>query len=665
MFDSSSSQAALNEAQLAAVGAPPEHPLLVVAGAGTGKTRTLTARVAWLVEQGVRPERILLLTFTRRAAREMLARVGVLVGPSEPLRVVGGTFHSVAYRLIRRHSAALGLGDSVTVVDNADVADLVDLVREDLGLARSGRRVARKATLAEIYSRTLNQQRPLSEVLAEHYPWCCEDAAEIGQVFRELTRRKRASQLLDYDDLLLYWQAAMNEPLLAGAIAGGFDHVLVDEYQDVNALQVDIIAALHLAGVGVSAVGDDMQAIYGFRAASREHILSFSGRFAGAQVVALEQNYRSTQPILDLANSIAADADQSFRRTLVAAREGSARPELLIAHDEGDEARQVVERVLEHYEGGVSLREQAVLMRAGHHSSLLELELGRRNIPFVKYGGIRYLEAAHIKDFLALVRASLHAGDEVSWFRVLQLFDGVGPVRARALLPLISEPLVEALPALEARLPEEARTGWRGFCVQLAQALALEDTSARATLLGRALGPLVAANYEEAAARIEDIQALVQAASASSDLQTFVDELILDQPQGSSEVGRPKLEEDYLVVSTIHSAKGLEWSIVHLLRATDGSIPSDMALSTSDGVEEERRLFYVAITRPRRHLYLYAPRRYHYRPVGDAHGYAKLSRFLSPGAQRLVVRREPAIRAEAVLAGGGRAVVPVLDHLWE
>jgi DNA helicase-2/ATP-dependent DNA helicase PcrA len=304
-------------------------------------------------------------------------------------------------------------------------------------------------------------------------------------------------------------------------------------------------------------------------------------------------------------------------------------------------------------------------MRAGHHSSLLELELGRRNIPFVKYGGIRYLEAAHIKDFLALVRASLHAGDEVSWFRTLQLFEGVGPVRARALLPFLCEPLAEALESLDARLPEEALPAWRGFRTQVEAALHLGETSARAMFLGRALMPLVAANYPDSAARIEDIQALVHAASASSDLQTFVDELILDQPQGSSDVGQPKLEEDYLVLSTIHSAKGLEWSIVHLLRSTDGSIPSDMALSTSDGVEEERRLFYVAITRPRRHLYLYAPRRYHYRPVGDAHGYAKLSRFLSQAAQELVLRREPAVRAQAVLAGGGEAIVPSVDHLWD
>ena len=407
-----------------------------------------------------------------------------------------------------------------------------------------------------------------------------------------------------------------------------------------------------------------MQAIYGFRAASFEHILDFPARFREARVVTLAENYRSTQPILDLANQVAADATRSFHPMLVSTREGSVRPELVIALDEGDEARQIVERILEHYERGVALREQAVLMRAGHHSSLLELELGRRNIPFVKYGGIRYLEAAHIKDFLALVRASLHVGDEVSWFRILQLFDGVGPATARKLLELLFEPVSAALPALDVHLPSETLAAWQPFRAQVAEALTVSDVGGRALLLARALAPLVTANYADGASRVEDLDGLVHAAGAASDLQTFVDELVLDQPQSTSEVGRPKLEEDYVILSTIHSAKGLEWNIVHLLRASDGCIPSDMALSSAEGVEEERRLFYVAITRPRRSLYLYAPRRYHHRPLGDAHGYGKLTRFMSDAAQQLVVRHEPPLLAEAALAGSARAIVPSLDHLW-
>ena len=657
--------AQLNDAQQAAATAAADRPLLIVAGAGTGKTHTLTARVAWLVDQGVRPERLLLLTFTRRAAREMLTRAQTLLGARTPLGIVGGTFHSVAYRLIRRHAGALGLGDGVTVIDTSDVADLIDVVREEIGLPTSGRRVPRKSTLADIYSRTVNLQRPLSEVLVEHYPWCSSDQGEISQVMREVTARKRASQLLDYDDLLLYWQAAMRQAALAAAIAGSFDHVLVDEYQDVNALQVEIVAALHRNGVGVSVVGDDMQAIYGFRAASREHILSFPAAFADSQVVQLEQNYRSTQPILDLANQIAAAADRGFRRTLAAVEEGSALPELVIARDEDDEAQRIVERVLEHYERGVPLRRQAVLMRAAHHSSLLELELRRRNIPFAKYGGIRHLEAAHVKDFLALVRGVLHVRDEVSWFRVFQLFDGIGPATAKRLVAALAEPLADSLPALDAFVPAEARAGWRAFRTTVAAADRSDDAAERARLLGRAIAPLIAANYAQAAPRLEDVEELVAAAAASGDLQTFVDELVLDQPQTSSDVGRPKLEEDYLVLSTIHSAKGLEWTVVHLLRATDGNIPSDMALSTADGLEEERRLFYVALTRARRRLHLYAPRRYHHRPIGDAHGYGKLTRFLSDTTNDLVTRTEPIVDAEEGVPGHAFAIAPSVDHLWD
>lgn len=664
MFVSSPAITSLNDGQERAATASPERPLLIIAGAGTGKTQTLTARVARLIEQGVRPERLLLLTFTRRAAREMLGRTQTMLGVRAPVGIVGGTFHSVAYRLLRHHASALGLGDSVTVIDSSDVADLVDVVREEVGLPTTGRRVPRKATLGDIYSRTVNLQRPLSEVLAEFYPWCQVEHADISRIMREVTARKRASQLLDYDDLLLYWQAAMKQPVLASAIAGSFDHVLVDEYQDVNALQVDIVAALHTNGVGVSVVGDDMQAIYGFRAASPEHILSFPDAFHDSQVVRLEANYRSTPPILRLANQVASEAERSFRRTLVAVHDGSVLPELVIAHDEGDEAKQVVERVLGHYERGVKLREQAVLMRAAHHSSLLELELGRRKIPFAKYGGIRHLEAAHVKDFLALVRAVLHVGDEVSWFRIFQLFDGVGPVTAKSLVAALAEPLAESLPALDALMPGEARESWCAFRNAVAEALD-HDTVGRATFLGRALSPLVAANYADPAPRLQDVDELVAAAAASADLQTFVDELVLDQPQTSSDVGRPTLDEDYLTLSTIHSAKGLEWTSVHVLRATDGNIPSDMALSTADGLEEERRLFYVAITRARRHLHLYAPRRYHYLPIGDAHGYGKLTRFLSDASKEMLTRSEPVVGVKPAAAASAAQVAPAIDHLWD
>jgi DNA helicase-2/ATP-dependent DNA helicase PcrA len=667
----------LNARQREAATAACTRPLLILAGAGTGKTTTLTSRVAWLIEQGTRPERILVLTFTRRAARSMLQQVRGLMAQASPdgPRVVGGTFHSVAYRLARRHAVQLGLGDGISVIDTSDLADLIDLVRDELGLATTGRRVPRKTTLADVYSRTVNLQQPLSHVLAAHYPWCADDADTIAAVCREVTARKRQAGLLDYDDLLLLWQAAMRHPQLSATVAGSFDHVLVDEYQDVNALQVEIVAAFAAAGTGISVVGDDMQAIYGFRAASREHILDFPRRFAGAEVVRLEDNYRSTQPILDLGNQVAAEAEHSFRRRLTAAGrfDHPVPARLVVARDENGEAEQVAVSVLEHYERGVPLREQAVLMRAAHHSNLLELELGRRNVPFVKYGGIRHLEAAHVKDFVAAVRVALNHGDSVSWFRLLQLFEGVGPAAARRgveALTARARPIEARLARVAEALPEPARDAWPAFQALFAESLTAAAAGAQAELLRRALDPLLERRYADAAARRHDLEQLVHVAAAHTDLEAFVSDLVLDPPQTSSDfAGRPQLDEDYLVLSTIHSAKGLEWTVVHVLHASDGNIPSDMALAAPDGLEEERRLFYVAVTRPRRHLHLYAPLRYYHRPRAsdDAHGYAKLSRFLSETVQDLLERHDPIDAAEAHARSPPDDVRPPaisVDHLW-
>src|SRR6266496_557292 len=427
----------LNEQQRQAATAPSDRPLLILAGAGSGKTATLSARVAWLIAQGLTPERILLLTFTRRAAREMLTRTRALLeraGIAARGQVVGGTFHSVAWRLIRLYTEPLGLPPRLSVFDAGDGADLLDLVRQELGYADSGRRFPRKATLADIYSRTVNAQRPLSDVVSEQFPWCEAYRDEIARIFSRYGRRKREAQALDLDDLLLYWRALATHEAAGARLAAMFDHLLVDEYQDVNALQVDVVRALRRENRGLTVVGDDLQAIYGFRAASAEHILGFPTLFADAAKVTLEQNYRSTQPILDLANAVAAQAERRHPKELHSARGDGRRPQLVFCRDEADEATAVAERVLAEHERGVALREQAVLMRTAHHSDLLELELGRRHVPYVKYGGIRYLEAAHVKDFLSLLRLVGNPSDQVSWFRVLQLLEGVGPRIARRIL---------------------------------------------------------------------------------------------------------------------------------------------------------------------------------------------------------------------------------------
>jgi DNA helicase-2/ATP-dependent DNA helicase PcrA len=647
-------------------------PLLILAGAGTGKTTTLCARAASLIAGGVPPERILLLTFTRRAAREMLGRTRALVGDAAGGRfVLGGTFHSVGYRTILREAAAIGLG-GVNLLDASDGADLLDLLREELGLASAERRFPRKGTLIDIYSRTVNAQRALAAVLSESFPWCCDYASEIAELFRGYTRRKRELNALDLDDLLLYWRAAVDDDRAGPRLAAQFDHVLVDEYQDVNALQVEIVRGLARTHQNITVVGDDLQAIYGFRAADPAHILDFPRLYPGATVIKLERNYRSHQPLLDVSNEVAARAERSFERRLVSNRAHGARPELVFTRDEQSQAEAVCEHVLERREEGALLRDQAVLMRAGHHSDLLELELTRRQIPFVKYGGIRYLEAAHVKDFVALLRVAVNPGDRLSWFRLLQLLDGIGPVRARRVVDVLvaGDPSPAAIRERWSAAEIEGSARSAGDALFAALAASEGDVAAvRAEQLKNVLAPVIRAAYADGATRLVDLEQLVGVAAGSPSLERFVAELVLDPPASSAEyAGPPGLDEDYLILSTVHSAKGLEWDHVYVIHASDGNFPADMALVTKDGVEEERRLFYVAVTRSRRSLAVYVPQRYYHRPKArdDAHGYGKPSRFLDEGVQELcdVVRDLEEQPAPAGIAGRNGRIEVDLDHLF-
>jgi len=663
----------LNEQQRAAATAPPDRPLLILAGAGSGKTATLSARVAWLIAQGLTPERILLLTFTRRAAREMLTRTRALLeraGIAARGQVVGGTFHSVAWRLIRLYAEPLGLPPRLSVFDAGDGADLLDLVRQELGYADSGKRFPRKATLADIYSRTVNAQRPLSEVLAEHFPWCEPYAEDLGRIFGRYGRRKRDAQALDLDDLLLYWRALAQHEVAGAHLAAMFDHLLIDEYQDVNALQVDVVQALRRGDRGLTVVGDDLQAIYGFRAASAEHILRFPMLFADTATATLEHNYRSTQPILDVANAVAAQAERAYPKRLRSARGEGRKPQLVFCRDEPEEATAVAERVLAEHERGVALREQAVLMRAAHHSDLLELELGRRRVPYVKYGGIRYLEAAHVKDFLCLLRLVANPSDQVSWFRILQLLEGVGPRVARQILDSLHLNLAMLADqwAACASVPAAARTDGAGLVEALAAAATQAAPGAQAGLLRDALRPFIRRRYPDAEPRLHDLDLLSDFAAKSATLEQFAAELALDPPQSSADfAGPPKLDDDYLVLSTIHSAKGLEWDLVHVIHASDGNLPSDMALSNREGLDEERRLLYVALTRARRGLTIYVPVRYFHRPRGidDAGGFGKTSRFLTDDVQSLceLVQRD---ESPPPLVGAQihEQVIVDVDTLW-
>ena len=615
-------------------------PLRVLAGAGTGKTTALTARVAALVARGVRSERVLLLTFTRRAARQMLARAQLLLdGRAGRAAVVGGTFHSVAHRTLRAHAAHLGMADGFSVIDTGDAADVLDLCRDERGWSdRRDRRLPRKAALLDLYSRTINTQVALSEIVRTTAPWCADLVDELGGIFGAYVERKRALGLLDFDDLLLWWRAALSDDHVGPTLAGAYDHVLVDEYQDVNTLQVDVLRSLRRADDRITVVGDDAQAVYGFRAATPRHLLDFAAAFPGATTIALHRNYRSSQAVCDVANSVADEAPEGFSARLRAHRPEGPRPDLVRCRDEDAQVAAVCERILEQRDQGVLLREQAVLVRAAHHSALLELELSARRIPFVKYGGLRYLEAAHVKDVICLFRLADNRRDELAWFRVLQLLDGVGPATARraiAILELAQPGVDDRWPAARAVLPASAR-GHADALVAALQTGRDESVGAHAERLRAALVPLIEQAYDDAPARIADLDALVDAARHARRLSDVATELTLEPPASTGDLaGSPAVDEDWLVISTVHSAKGLEWDVVHMLHATDGNFPSDMALGAADGLDEERRLFYVGVTRPRRTLHVYVPLRYHHRPRGrdDAHTYAQPSRFLSPAVR--------------------------------
>jgi len=660
-----------------------DGPLRIMAGPGTGKTTTLTARVQVLLERGVTPERILLLTFTRRSAREIVNRVRAIRGAEQARRVLGGTFHSVAHRTLRRHHAALGLPDGFGVLDHGDAADLMDLVRGEMGISSRERRLPKKATLAALYSRVVNTGTPLVEIMREDTPWCTDSAEEVASIFSGFMTRKHALGLLDFDDLLLYWRAAVQDVGLGEQLGAAYDHILVDEFQDVNLLQLDVLVGLRRLDPRLTLVGDDAQAIYGFRGASPRFLLDADRYFEGLTTITLEVNYRSSAPILEVANAIAADAPEGFCSVLQEATPvvGASAPLLVHCADERHQSEVVTDRVLELYEQGVQLQKQAVLFRAAHHSTDLELELSRRRIPFVKYGGLRYLEAAHVKDLLAAFRLADNPRDEMAWFRLLQLIPGVGPSKARRAidalrdahgsLPISHVQTHERWTGVLEILPSDSRE----LSVALIESLRsteLETVALHAERIRRAIAPLITASYDDAAPRLEDLAALVQACAEATQLSDVAADQTLEPPASTGDLaGPPMVDEDWLVLSTVHSAKGLEFDAVHVIHAADGNFPSDMAVGTPEGVEEERRLFYVSLTRARRDLSIYVPLRYHHHRVRDDHSWAQPSRFLSGSVRSKLDEVNAPGRSEQDLApssntviDGSSVVAGRLSELW-
>jgi DNA helicase II / ATP-dependent DNA helicase PcrA len=625
----------LNPQQRAAV-THGDGPLLVVAGAGTGKTKTLAYRVAYLISQGTDPSRILLLTFTRRAAHEMLRRASSIAarGTSATGRVWGGTFHAISNRLLRTHHKAAGLRQDFTVMDQGDAEDMMNLIRHDLGLHKAEKRFPRKRTCLSIYSRCLNASEDLETVLQSEYPWCLEWKSEFRELFKRYVDRKQKTNVLDFDDLLLYWLHLLSDPRLAPELSQQFDYVLVDEYQDTNKLQAGILRGMCSEHSNLMVVGDDAQSIYRFRGATVRNMLDFPEQFSGAKVITLEQNYRSVTPILDTANRLIAEAAEQYTKDLWSDRPSHQMPKLVTCKDEAQQDEFVVERILQHYEEGIPLRRQAVLFRTAYLSTSLELELTRRNIPYHKYGGLRFMEAAHVKDLISILRLLENPLDELAWFRVLQLMDGVGPGTAAKIMGHVLEHHGDPRSVSSFKGPAAAQDELKAFCAMVEDVapMGVKEPAIQLERIRKFYDKLLKKTYDNPYARERDLISLEQIASGYTSRRKFLVDLQLDPPTSTSDLaGPPVKDEDYLILSTIHSSKGGEWDVVYLIHATDGFLPSDLAAGSPEELEEERRLTYVALTRARDFLYVSRPLRYYHRWYGlsNGHDYMQLCRYFT------------------------------------
>jgi DNA helicase-2/ATP-dependent DNA helicase PcrA len=586
-----------------------DGPLLVIAGAGTGKTRTLIYRVARLVETGVPPPSVLLLTFTRRAAEEMLRRASLLLDRRCD-RVSGGTFHSFANTVLRRHAGAIGFGGNFTILDRADSEELVGLLRQEIHVAHRTVRFPRKETLADLFSRAVNRGEDVATTVernAPHFLYCLEDILRIHLLYGAA---KRERNLMDYDDLLVHLATLLAEhPGIRRTVSESFRHILVDEYQDTNRIQAEILRLLADTHDNVMTVGDDSQSIYSFRGARFRNILDFPSDFPGAKVVYLEENYRSVQPILDFTNEIIAQAAEKFPKHLFTSRGGGQKPSLLSAPNERTQSMFVADRILElHEEHGVPLREIAVLFRAAYLSFDLEVELAKRHLPYRKYGGFKFLETAHVKDVIAHLRLIENPRDTVSLSRALMLVPGVGRKRSAEMARRAYEEASHApvLSMLDAMKSSEAAGRLSGCIRELAEKpLPPSETTARVLAYYR---PLLEAKFDDYPRRLKDLEHLESLCARYRTLSSFLAEVTLEPPQASvGDIVAPEGDDDTLTLSTIHSAKGLEWSVVFLIWVLDGKLPLSRAAEDEEEMEEERRLLYVAATRAKNTLVLTYP----------------------------------------------------------
>ncbi|MFN3505332.1 MAG: ATP-dependent helicase, partial [Caldimicrobium sp.] len=609
-------------------------PLLVIAGAGSGKTRTLVCRLAYLVAKGIPSEKILLLTFTRRAAREMIERASILL-KTEVDKITGGTFHSLCNLMLRQYGSLLGFSPSFTLLDRGDMEDLFNLIKTSLKLGEKKKLFPKKETLVNIHNKMINQGKSLEEILVEEYPQFLEFAPEIQKVIEEYQNYKRKHQLMDYDDLLVNWLLLLRDfPQVRAEVSKRFNFIMVDEYQDTNTLQGEIIKYMAERDGNVMVVGDDSQSIYGFRGANYKNIFEFPKLFPNTKIIKLEQNYRSTQPILNLANAVIEKSKIKYTKVLYTLRKGGKKPVLFRAKDEHEASEFVADKIMELREKGLKLSQMAVLFRSAYHSYDLEVELTKRGIPFVKYGGLKLLEAAHIKDLLAFMKILLNPRDFLSWNRILLLLEGIGPRTAEKIVNLMKNDSIEIiLPKLPITFPLPELKRFLDLYVSIKPYE--KSPSEILQSLWDFYEPIFQRiYYEDYFRRLKDIEGLFALSAKYSTLDEFLSDLLLEPIEVvDTEISEDK-EEDHLILSTIHSAKGLEWHTVFILSLIEGRFPSAHSLQKEEELEEERRLFYVAVTRARDELYLISPL-FVYFP-GEGKTFAKPSRFIQEISQSLI-----------------------------
>lgn len=591
----------LNKAQLEAVESI-NGPYLVIAGAGSGKTRVLVHRVAYLVEQGVRPDQILLLTFTRRAAEEMLRRASLLLD-ERCKKISGGTFHSFANMILRKYAKLLEISNNFTILDQSDAEDVVNLVRTQLGYHRSEKRFPRKHAILEVISKSVNKSEDIADVLYDEYPQFMEFTEEIKKIRQEYNKYKRQKSFLDYDDLLVFLKNLLSKHEdVRASLSAKYKYIMVDEYQDTNKLQAHIACLLAVDHANIMVVGDDAQSIYSFRGANFKNIIDFPKIYKNTRIITLEENYRSTQPILTLTNAVINQAKEKFEKHLYTKKKEGNMPVFLDCPDENSQSRFVADKILELREEGVALKEMAVLFRSGWHSNDLEIELASRNIPFAKYGGQKFVEAAHIKDLLSYLRIAYNALDQVSWLRALLLIPKIGPKTATKII----ETVIDSTKDRE----------WlckNGELTRLLELLKSVDCQrdAPAKIIEKFLGyyqPLLKIKYDDFNKRLNDLDSLLRIAERYKTTEQFLVDMALEPPERSLvEAGKRDKDDVPLTLSTIHSAKGLEWHTVFLIYVAEGHLPSYLSLETDDKIEEERRLFYVAATRAKVNLFLLKP----------------------------------------------------------